>query len=120
MSSVEELTASNSYIEAELQTRLKAIEEYIDADVITLIHPIMPPFDDFIRDQIEDIKDKRANLLVILETEGGSIETTERIADVFVTTTLVKCSFSFQTWRCPLARYWLCRETESTWITTQF
>jgi hypothetical protein len=39
------------------------------------------PFDDLIRDQVEDIPGKRQNLLVILETDGGSIETTERIAD---------------------------------------
>lgn len=83
MDDAPELTASNAYIEAELQTRLKAIEDVIDADVITCIHPIISPFDDFIRDHIEDIKDKHDNLLVILETEGGSIETTERIADVF-------------------------------------
>lgn len=83
MTDVTELTASNAYVEAELETRLKAIEGEVNADVITLIHPIMAPFDDFIRDAIEDIKDKQDNLLVILETEGGSIETTERIADVF-------------------------------------
>ena len=78
-----DLTASNAYIEAELEARLKGIEACIDADVITCIHPIMAPFDDFIRDQIEDIPSKKNNLIVILETEGGSIETTERIADVF-------------------------------------
>lgn len=83
MDEVPELTASNAYIEAELQNRLKAMECAIDADVITCIHPIMSPFDDLIRDAIEDIKDKHDNLLVILETEGGSIETTERIADIF-------------------------------------
>ncbi|MFP3387009.1 hypothetical protein, partial [Tritonibacter sp. SIMBA_163] len=36
-----------------------------------------------IRDYIEDIQGKREKLLVIIETNGGSIETAERIADVF-------------------------------------
>lgn len=74
---------SNKYIEDEITQRLVRIEEEFDADVVTLIHPIGGPFDDIIRDQLDNIPDKRANLLVILETEGGSIETTERIADVF-------------------------------------
>jgi membrane-bound ClpP family serine protease len=47
------------------------------------IHPIIAPFDTLIRDHLDDIKNKRSSLLVILETEGGSIETTERIADLF-------------------------------------
>lgn len=82
MNDFEHVTASNTYIEAEITERLKRIEQSAGADVLTCIHPIVQPFDDFIRDQIEDVKDKQDNLLVILETEGGSIETTERIADV--------------------------------------
>lgn len=83
MAETDELTASNEYVEAELCNRVKALEDEADADVIVCIHPIMQPFDDMIRDSIEDISDKKESLLVILETEGGSIETTERIADVF-------------------------------------
>lgn len=76
------MTASNSYIDSELVTRLMKVEEHYDSDVITCIHPIMRPFDDFIRQRMDDLPNKRQNLLVILETEGGSIETTERIATV--------------------------------------
>lgn len=74
---------SNSYIDAELVERLKSVEEIFGADVITCIHPMGPPIDDLIRVRMDDLSGKRDNLLVILETEGGSIETTERIADVF-------------------------------------
>lgn len=74
---------SNSYIEGVLNDRLEKIEESAKADVIVCIHPILQPFDDLIRDHVEDIPKKSENLLVLLETEGGSIETTERIADVF-------------------------------------
>jgi len=77
------VTASDSYIEAEIRQRLCEIEEVVNADVICCIHPILPPFDDMVRQRVEDIPDKKQNLLVILETDGGSIETCERIADVF-------------------------------------
>ena len=83
MGELNDLTASNAYIETELCERLKKVEESADADIVTCIHPIIDPFDDFIRDAVEDIPGKRSNLLVILETDGGSIETTERISDVF-------------------------------------
>lgn len=83
MADTDELTASNEYVEAELCNRLKSLEDCIASDIIVCIHPIMQPFDDFIRNSVEDIKDKRDNLLVVLETDGGSIETTERISDVF-------------------------------------
>lgn len=77
----DELTHTARYVESELNRRLKAIEEYLEADVMTCIHPIQQPMDDLIRDYIEDIKNRRDKLLVILETNGGSIETAERIAD---------------------------------------
>ncbi len=79
----DELTHTTKYVESELTRRLKTIEEHLDCDVITCIHPISQPMDDLIRDSIEDIQGRRAKLLVILETNGGSIETAERIADVF-------------------------------------
>lgn len=78
-----ELTTTRRYVEAELKRRLQAIEKLLKCDVITCIHGIGPPFDDLIRDFVEDIENSSDNLLVILETDGGSIETAERIADVF-------------------------------------
>lgn len=82
-SNTSDVTASNSYIDAELVDRLKRVEDCFNADVITCVHPIMAPMDDVIRTRMDELTNKRPNLLVILETEGGSIETTERIADVF-------------------------------------
>jgi len=78
-----DVTASNSYIDAELTERLKRVEACFDADVVTCVIPIGAPLDDIIRTRMDALPDKRKNLLVILETDGGSIETTERIADVF-------------------------------------
>lgn len=81
----DELTHTTKYVESEITRRLKSIEAHLDCDVITCIHPISPPMDDMIRDFIEDLvaKQKKDSLLVILETQGGSIETAERIANVF-------------------------------------
>lgn len=78
-----DVTASNHYIDAEIVERLKRIEEVFNADVITCIHPLASPMDDIIRTTMDELPNKRENLLVVLETDGGSIETTERIADVF-------------------------------------
>lgn len=77
-----EVTASNSYIDSELVERIVKAEEAFGADLLTCIHPMMSPFDDFIRERMDDLQNKRENLLVLLETEGGSIETTERIVTV--------------------------------------
>ena len=79
-------TTSSSYIESELSSRLVAIEDCFNADVVTCIVPIGQPIDDLIRSAMDDLVssgNKRDDLLVILETDGGSIETTERIAEVF-------------------------------------
>jgi hypothetical protein len=57
------------------------IGDHLKSDVITCIGPIQQPFDDIIRDFVEDIPSRRESLLVILETDGGSIETAEGIAD---------------------------------------
>jgi hypothetical protein len=78
-----DITWSDHFIESSLTERLKEIEACFGADVIACIHPIVPPFDDFVRQRVEDIPNKSANLLVLLETDGGSIETCERMADVF-------------------------------------
>jgi hypothetical protein len=73
--------STKKYVQNELCKRLKAIEDHLNCDAITCIHPISQPFDDFIRDAMEDIPSRQEALLVILETNGGSIETAERIAD---------------------------------------
>jgi hypothetical protein len=76
-----ETHSTERYVRDELYRRLKAIGDLLNCDAIACIHPLQQPYDDFIRDIVEDIKPKRKSLLVILETNGGSIETVERIAD---------------------------------------
>jgi hypothetical protein len=82
----DDVTASNTYVETELTVRLKAVSAATKTDVLAMICPITMPLDDIIRNAVEDYKakskTKNDNVFVIIETEGGSIETAERIADL--------------------------------------
>jgi len=56
------------------------------ADVIVLKSALRPPVDDAIKDEIEELKTRKSSkdkLVVILETNGGFVETVERIVSVF-------------------------------------
>lgn len=81
-SPTEDFTSSNSFVESALHRKLTAIADKLDGDAIAIISPMRTPVDDFIRDAVEAIPDKKSKLLVVLETDGGSIEVVERIADV--------------------------------------
>ncbi len=61
MSEADDVVAANTYVETELTRRLKGLETCCDADFIVCIHPILTPFDDLIRDQIEDIKERKSS-----------------------------------------------------------
>jgi hypothetical protein len=54
--------------------------------VIFLKASLEPPVDDFIKDEIEEIRQQKSagdRLTVLVETEGGFVETVERIVSVF-------------------------------------
>ncbi|WP_093567362.1 ATP-dependent Clp protease proteolytic subunit [Methylobacterium sp. 174MFSha1.1] len=74
--------SSNSFIETELCTKIKNIGDHTASDVVSLIAPMQHGIDDLMRDSIEEIKNKKPKVIVILETDGGSIEVVERIADL--------------------------------------
>ena len=78
----EDFASSSSFIEKALHSKLRALGECLGGDAISIVAPMRQPLDDFIRDAVEDISNKKSKLLVVLETEGGSIEVVERIADV--------------------------------------
>jgi hypothetical protein len=73
---------ANSIIEQQLDTRIDAIEQVADADVLTYIGPMYPPVDDAIKEALERVENRRSNLLCVLETTGGYIDTAERIARI--------------------------------------
>ena len=81
-SQTEDFTSSNSFVETALHKKLTLIADRLDGDAIAIISPMRTPVDDFIRDAVEAIPNKKNKLLVVLETDGGSIEVVERIADV--------------------------------------
>lgn len=74
---------ANTFIEQQRDTNIKNLQSTIDADVISFSGPIIRTIDDFIRNAIESIKNKRPKLAVILQTTGGYIEVAERIANLF-------------------------------------
>lgn len=81
-----EITTSNHYVEAELNTRLLSLGDVMGSDVITLVAPMQGGVDDLVRNLVEEIPSdgtqRQTSLSVVLETNGGSIEVVERIADV--------------------------------------
>jgi membrane-bound ClpP family serine protease len=70
-------------MEQELRTRIGALGAQVEADVISYFGPIYMPLDDLIRHAIESITTRKGRLCVVLETEGGQIETAERIKNIF-------------------------------------
>jgi hypothetical protein len=66
-----------------LDQRLLEIETASASDVIYMQGPLEYGHDLRVRNAIEPIEPKAARLLVILETNGGSVEICERIATVF-------------------------------------
>lgn len=81
-----EITTSNHYIEHELNKRLVSLGDVLDSDVISLAAPMYAGIDDLVRAIVEEIPTddvaRKESLSVVLETDGGSIEVVERIADV--------------------------------------
>ena len=78
---------ANDLVEGGLINANKTLASLLDADVIFLRSPIQIGVDDHVREYIEHIKassdiDKK-RLCVMLETNGGYIETVERIYSVF-------------------------------------
>ena len=71
-------------IESQLDEKIKAIEDVMDANVLTFIGSLLYGSEDVVRDQVEEISnsdEKREKIVVILETDGGNIEVTQRIAE---------------------------------------
>ncbi len=79
--------SANGAIEDLLHSRIQELEDAFSADVLSFSGPIARGFDDEIRDALEFRfgmrRSRKAKLCVILETDGGYIEVTERIANTF-------------------------------------
>lgn len=75
------LAGANIVVEEQLKTQLLDLERIVSADALAFYGPIYNGIESFVRDAIEARTPKRDRLIVVLETEGGSIEVTQRIAD---------------------------------------
>ena len=70
-------------VESQLDERIQSIETVLEADVIAFVGSILNGLEVVFRDQVEGIArsvDRKEKLVIILETDGGYIETVERIA----------------------------------------
>jgi hypothetical protein len=76
----------NDAIEMILERANSELAEHFDADVIFLKASMEPPIDDFVKDEIEELRQQRNSpnkLAVFVETDGGFVETVERVVSVF-------------------------------------
>lgn len=76
----------NDAIETILSNINGTIAKHFHSDVIFLKAPMRQPIDDFVKDEIEELKQRKNSknkLTVFVETNGGYVETVERIVSVF-------------------------------------
>ncbi len=73
-------TSSNVIIIDQLRERLRAIENATNGDVIVVCSPIRFGLDVAVRETLDGLSPKKRKITVILETNGGFIEVTQRIA----------------------------------------
>jgi hypothetical protein len=71
---------ANAIIIEQLTDRLRALEDCTKGDVIGICAPIRFGLDVLVRESIESISEKKRKVSVVLETMGGYIEVTQRIA----------------------------------------
>ena len=75
--------SANTFIEDKLQDCNRELGQHLDADVLFIKSPVMMGLDDAIRREIEGLPKRKRRLTVVLETTGGYVDVTERMADVF-------------------------------------
>jgi hypothetical protein len=76
--------SASLFVERELHSRLEALEQLFDADLLSFSGPILFGVDDFFRDAVEAKKGmlpSRQKLVVILTTDGGYIEVVQRVVE---------------------------------------
>jgi hypothetical protein len=79
-------TSADEFIEQQLDQRLAEIEQDFSSDALCLVGTFFGGIDDYVRIMIEDLRQRRIaqpseRLVVLLTTDGGSIEVSHRIVD---------------------------------------
>jgi len=73
-------TSSNIIIIEQLRERLCALEDVTGGDILVLCAPIRSGLDVVVREAVDGLPHRKRKLSVLLETGGGYIEVTQRIA----------------------------------------
>lgn len=73
---------ANEVVYNQLQNLGHAVEENTESDLLSIASPIYSGVDDQVRQLLDSASQRRRSLSVLLETNGGSIEVTQRIAEV--------------------------------------
>ncbi|MBI5452786.1 serine dehydrogenasease [Candidatus Gottesmanbacteria bacterium] len=73
---------ADSVLRGLINSYCEALEKELNSHVIFYMGPLMSPTDDLLKDKIEALKIKYNNLSFVLETDGGYIDVTKRIAEV--------------------------------------
>jgi hypothetical protein len=66
-------------IQEQLDEDLDDLEKKLDADVMSIMGPIVPGLDERVRTAVERIDPRRSKLVVVLDTMGGVVEVVERM-----------------------------------------
>lgn len=66
-----------------LKIEIEKIEKLTESDVLAINGPIVDELLNFVLNLVEDIQNKREKLSIILTTNGGSAEITERLVHIF-------------------------------------
>jgi hypothetical protein len=77
---------SDDYIQELLAQKCAALEDALQGEVILIRAPMQGGIDDAVRREVEGLArggPKYKQLVVVLETNGGSVEVVERLSDVF-------------------------------------
>jgi len=80
---------ANGIIEQQLDCCTRELENELVADGLCFSGDIAYGADDLIRDAMEERKNKRAKLAVVLETSGGYIEVAQRMLVPKILTTSI-------------------------------
>lgn len=82
-----ETIKSDQIVEAALEHANSQLGKILNAEILAIKGPMRQPIDEFVRNEIENLKDKKRQegrahdkIAVVLETTGGFIEAVERIA----------------------------------------
>lgn len=77
---------TDDIIQSILAEKCRALEDKLNGEVILIRAPMQQGIDDAVRREIETLaneKGRRNQLVVVLETGGGSVEVVERLSDIF-------------------------------------